>query len=74
MNAAGNTDATDRINVSYMAEYATQSDSDSNPLSYDADYYNVEGGLTFAGVTVKLGTEVLETVVDGDRQVLEKAG
>lgn len=61
---AGNTDATDRINVSYVAEYATQSDADDNPLSYDADYYNLEGGITFAGVTVKLGTEVLEA--DGD--------
>lgn len=56
---AGATDATDSVKVSYVAEYATQSDTDDNPLSYSADYYNLEGGASFAGVTVKLGTEVL---------------
>ncbi len=61
---AGSTDATDRAKVSYAAEYATQSDADDNPLSYDADYYNLEGGVTFAGITATLGTEVLGA--DGD--------
>ncbi|MEN8205123.1 MAG: alginate export family protein [Pseudomonadota bacterium] len=56
---AGSTDASDSVKVSYAAEYATQSDTDDNPLSYDADYYNLEAGITFVGVTVKLGTEML---------------
>jgi hypothetical protein len=56
---AGSTDATESIKVSYVAEYAKQSDADDNPLSYDADYFNLEGGVTFSGVTVTLGIEAL---------------
>jgi hypothetical protein len=56
---SGSADATDSVKVSYAAEFATQSDSEDNPLSYDADYYNLEAGVTFSGVTVKLGTEML---------------
>ncbi len=44
---------------SYVAEYASQSDAKDNPADYDASYYNLEGGLTVSGVTMKLGQETL---------------
>jgi len=56
---AGDAAASDTVKLSYAAEYATQSDAEDNPLSYDADYYNLEAGVTVSGVTVTLGTEVL---------------
>jgi len=49
------------LKFSYVAEYASQSDSGDNPLSYDADYYTLEGGLTVSGITMKLGQETLGT-------------
>ena len=41
------------------AAYAKQSDAGDSYLSYDADYYMLEGAMTFAGITGKLGYEVL---------------
>ncbi|WP_415902315.1 alginate export family protein [Neptuniibacter sp. QD29_5] len=38
----------------YTAEYATQDNGSTDP-----DYYLVEGGVAFSGVTTKLGQEVL---------------
>lgn len=45
--------------VSAKAAYATQSDAGDSPLSYDADYYMLEGAFAFAGVKATLGYEVL---------------
>ncbi|WP_252009561.1 alginate export family protein [Ferrimonas sp. SCSIO 43195] len=42
--------------VKYQLEYATQEDDASG---YEADYYLIEGAATFAGLTAKLGYEVL---------------
>lgn len=42
----------------YALEYATQ-DYKSGALEYDSDYYLVEAGATFAGITASLGYEVL---------------
>ena len=44
---------------SLAAAYATQSDSGSSTLDYDADYYMVELGAKFAGIGFKGGYEVL---------------
>lgn len=41
------------------AAYATQSDAGDNPASYDADYYLLEGDVSFAGLKAILGYEVL---------------
>ncbi|MEH6587018.1 MAG: alginate export family protein [Halioglobus sp.] len=41
------------------AAYAKQSDAGDSYLDYDADYYMLEGAMTFAGITGKLGYEVL---------------
>jgi hypothetical protein len=44
---------------SLAAAYATQSDSGSSTLDYDADYYMVELGANFGGIGFKGGYEVL---------------
>ena len=49
----------DKTKFLYTLEYATQSDYADNPASYDADYYTVELGIQAAGVTAKVGQEVL---------------
>ncbi|WP_165954211.1 alginate export family protein [Seongchinamella unica] len=41
------------------ASYATQSDAGDSPLSYDADYYLLEGSFAFSGLKASLGYEVL---------------
>jgi len=37
----------DWVKLIYTGEYAHQTDAGSNPVSYDANYYLVEGGLKF---------------------------
>ena len=51
----------------YTAEFARQSDYKNNPTSFDANYYNLEGGIQAKGVTAKLGMEVLEA--DGKKGI-----
>ena len=50
----------DRTSASYTMEYAHQENYGDNPNNYSADYFLLEGTLTTAGVTGKLGYEVLE--------------
>ena len=59
IRATGTVDVNDRIATSYTVEYAYQTDYGENPDNYDAPYYLLEGALTTAGVTGKLGYEVL---------------
>ena len=47
------------VGLLYTAEFATQSDYADAPSSVDADYTLLEGGIKAAGVTAKLGYEVL---------------
>ncbi len=56
----GSHDISDRMSTSYVFEYAYQSDYGDNPNNYSADYFLLEGALTIAGITGKLGYEVLE--------------
>jgi hypothetical protein len=42
----------------YLAEYATQ-ESERGAAQFDADFYNVEAGVTVKGTTAKLGIESL---------------
>ena len=42
----------------YLAEYATQ-ESERGAAKFDADFYNLEGGVTIKGTTAKLGIESL---------------
>lgn len=60
--------STDTYGVSYNgkfgavkvnAAYATQSDANDNPASYDADYYNFELGANLGQVTLIAGIETL---------------
>ena len=45
--------------VGAKAAYATQSDAGDSPLSYDADYYMLEGSFGFSGLKAIVGYEVL---------------
>jgi len=60
----------DPVDVRYAFEFARQQDAGDNPVSYDANYYLVEGGVIFNGtIDVGLGWEVLE----GDENTTGKA-
>ena len=56
----GSNVVSDRTSTSYTMEYAHQNNYGDNPNNYSADYYLLEGALTTAGITGKLGYEVLE--------------
>ena len=64
---AGKTKVSDDVTALYEAEYAIQDDNSASPdgLDIDADYYNLVAGAKVAGVTAKLGYEVLEGDADG---------
>lgn len=47
------------VHFLYDVEYARQSDYGDNPTSYDADYYRIEPGVSYSGVTLKAGYELL---------------
>jgi hypothetical protein len=47
------------VTMLYEAEIATQSDYKDSPLNYSAQYYHVSAGLSTAGLTGKIGYEVL---------------
>lgn len=49
----------DGVKALYAFDYAHQSDQGDNPADYGLDYYLIEPGLSFAGLTGKLGYEVL---------------
>lgn len=60
----------DTFKVIYTGEYAHQSDSDGNPVSYDADYFLGEGGIG-----VKVGQPWLKNLVfKFSHEVLEGNG
>jgi len=48
------------LKLSYAGEFAYQEDHGDNPVSYDANYYLVEGGINWTGIGIKLSYEVLE--------------
>ena len=50
----------DRTSASYTMEFARQKNYGDNPNNYRADYFLLEGALTTAGITAKLGYEVLQ--------------
>ena len=52
-------DLVDGMKWLYTAEYAVQSDHGNNPTSYNADYYTLEGGVAYKGLTAKAGIESL---------------
>jgi len=48
----------DEVKFLYAAEYAMQ-DAENGAGDFDADYFMLEGGIVIAGITAKLGMEVL---------------
>lgn len=57
LRLAGSTDVSD-VKVLYTGEYATQK-NEVGTTKYDTKYYLAEGGVVVAGVTAKVGYEVL---------------
>lgn len=55
----GNAAVSDDLKLSYVAEYAYQEDYADNPVSYDASYYLLQGGVGFSIVDLAVGYEVL---------------
>ena len=50
----------DDLKLLYTAEYAYQTDIDNNPGNFGLNYFLVEPGVTYAGVTGKIGFEFLD--------------
>jgi len=50
----------DDFKLTYLAEYARQSDYDNNPDSFDLGYYRIEPGVGWKGLHASIGDEVLE--------------
>ena len=57
---AGSEDVSGGLVVLYAAEYARQSDHGNNTADFDLNYYLIEPGVKYAGITAKLAYEVLE--------------
>lgn len=49
----------DNWSLPLVLEYASQQDYGNNPVSYSANYYLVEAGVSTAGVNLTLGYEIL---------------
>ena len=56
----GSVSLSEKTSTRYMMEYAQQNNYGDNPNNYSSAYYLLEGTLTIAGVTAKLGYEVLQ--------------
>jgi hypothetical protein len=60
LRGTGSVQVGDSIKIGYVGEFAAQSDYEDNPVSYDANYYAVEGSLGWERFGFKLGFETLE--------------
>ncbi|HJQ18080.1 MAG TPA: alginate export family protein [Allosphingosinicella sp.] len=56
---AGSYPLSKAVKLTYAASYATQSDYHRNPNDYKAEYYLIEGGLSYKALTLGAGYEVL---------------
>jgi len=56
----GSLNVSDKLSVLYTAEYAQQDIDRANATSIDSDYYLLEAGVKFAGITAKISREVQE--------------
>ncbi len=59
IRASGSQEVADGTNILYAAEYANQTDYKDNPASFSVDFYNIEAGVSFSGLTIKGGLETL---------------
>ena len=50
----------DAVKLSYVASYATQQETASNPLSFDLDYYLGEINAAYGSYSLGAGVEILE--------------
>lgn len=59
IRASGGQNASNDVKIIYAGEYANQTDYKNNPMSFSVDYYMVEAGVVFRGLTLKGGMENL---------------
>lgn len=57
---AGKYEVSTGLAAVYALEYARQADYGNNPADFGLDYYLIEPGIAFRGVTVKVGYEVMD--------------
>lgn len=55
----GKANVTEDLGVHYRIEYARQSDHGDNPIDYHADYVHIAPGVSYNGLTLTLGYELL---------------
>jgi hypothetical protein len=60
LRASGKRALGDSLTLLYTGEYAHQTDYASNPNSYGLNYYLIEPGIKYEGLTLKFDYEVLE--------------
>jgi len=60
IRATGSHELANGPTLSYQGEFASQEDYKNNPVSYDANYYLLEGSLAWQTFGFKLGFETLE--------------
>ncbi len=58
-SASGSLPVGPGISINAAASFAVQSDMGGNPTPYDAEYYNIEAGVSVAGFSLKGGYEEL---------------
>jgi hypothetical protein len=56
----GDRAVTDKVKIGYTGSYAMQEDYADNPLTFDLDYYNVEGSVTVKQYGLAVGIENME--------------
>lgn len=56
---SGSQDLDNDLKIIYTAEYANQTDYKANPMNFSVDYYGLEAGVGFNGLTLKGGLENL---------------
>ncbi len=61
LNFSGNQEVSEGVHFVYMAEYAFQKDYGDNPRDINLNYWRIEPGVSFSGLTLKAGYEVFES-------------
>ena len=60
IRGTGSWDGGNKWSIDYAGEFAYQEDAGDNPVSYNNNYYLLEGAVNYSAVKFKIGYEVLE--------------
>ena len=59
VNLGGKAKISNKLSMTYLAEYALQKDYKDNPLDYNVSYYNANVGISNGAINAAVGYEVL---------------